>query len=95
MLYQIRADVNPSRVYLKIDDFDTTGAPKISTTVIPAASQPISTIAGYNIWSVDVPFPGRAWNVAVDANGTTFESTYVPDGESFGLGSSTGTVCPS
>lgn len=86
-LSQIRADIQPSRVYLKADNLDSLGSPFLTTTDIPLSSGPSSTVAGYNLWTAPIPFPQpHAWTLAVDANGQTYESTYIASGTSLTLG---------
>ncbi|TCD65071.1 hypothetical protein EIP91_003273 [Steccherinum ochraceum] len=91
--FALRADVQPSRVYLKFDDFDNTDAPVLKTVDIPLSS-PTGTLAGYDLWSATVDFPLRGWNLAVDADGKTYETTYIVPGTFSALSYNNPPSCP-
>lgn len=91
LLRQVRGDIQPSRIYLKVDDFDSTGAPFVTTTDITVSST--SAVAGYNVQTTLISFPLRAWTLAVDADGKTYETTYIADGSSEGLSNSHVPTC--
>ncbi|TCD65073.1 hypothetical protein EIP91_003275 [Steccherinum ochraceum] len=91
--FAIRADVKPSRVYLKADALDSSNAPIVQTTDLPLTT-PESTLSGYNVWSATVASPINGWTVAVDVDGKTYETTYIVPGTSFSLSYANPTLCP-
>ncbi|KAH8101415.1 heme peroxidase [Cristinia sonorae] len=83
--FVIRADIEPSRVYVRSDAFDDTQSPITTTIDIPPPTVLPTVVSGYRAWSAVVSLNGRQWTLAVDVGLQTFETTYVAPLTSFHL----------
>jgi hypothetical protein len=50
----VRNGLNPTRVFLERVEMDDVGRPIVVETEVPRPDQPVSTGAGYSIWSINL-----------------------------------------
>ena len=56
---QVREGLNPTRVFLERLEMDDVGRPILVETEVPRPHQPVSTGAGYSIWSINLNQTGH------------------------------------
>ncbi|KAJ6548710.1 heme peroxidase [Mycena capillaripes] len=66
---QVRNGVNPTRVYLEEELFDSVSRPFIVETDIPRPTEPVAANAAYSIWSFDFNVDPGTYTIGAEIDG--------------------------